>query len=213
MPQQAPTDTVRVAISAPDYVTRAGLAGCLEHDSRLCEVPPDRPQDADLVVVAVDVADASTLELLPTHRAGPRGRVVVVVGRQWRADVSAAVGRGVRAVLWRDSFTPDAFVHALLTVAAGGTSLPPALQSTLVERIRSTGVEPLTARRPSASAVSPRELDVLRLLAEGEGLSEIAAKLSYSERTVKYILYGVMKRLQLRNRPHAVSYAIRAGLI
>ncbi|WP_256069858.1 MULTISPECIES: LuxR C-terminal-related transcriptional regulator [unclassified Streptomyces] len=41
----------------------------------------------------------------------------------------------------------------------------------------------------------------------------MAIKLSYSERTVKYILYGLMKRFSLRNRAHAVSYAIRAGII
>ncbi|WP_239013681.1 response regulator transcription factor [Streptomyces sioyaensis] len=51
------------------------------------------------------------------------------------------------------------------------------------------------------------------MVSEGKELAEIAAKLCYSERTVKYILYGLMKRLQLRNRSHAVSYAIRAGLI
>lgn len=54
---------------------------------------------------------------------------------------------------------------------------------------------------------------MLRLVAEGTELADIATKLSYSERTVKYILYGVMKRLHLKNRAHAVSYAIRAGII
>ncbi|MPY49767.1 LuxR C-terminal-related transcriptional regulator [Streptomyces acidicola] len=211
--QQAPTGTVRVAINAPDYLTRAGLVSCLQHDRRLSEVRPGEHQKADTVVVAVDVADGSTLDLLAGLREGSRGRFVMVVGRQWRADVSAAVGRGVRAVLWRNSLTPEAFVGALLTVAAGGTSLPPALRSTLVEHVRSTRRDVLPARPPSASGVSPRELDVLRLIAEGEELSAIAVKLSYSERTIKYILYGVMNRLQLRNRPHAVSYAIRAGLI
>jgi DNA-binding NarL/FixJ family response regulator len=61
--------------------------------------------------------------------------------------------------------------------------------------------------------MTDREIDVLRLLAEGRELTEIAQKLAYSERTVKNILYGVMKRFQLRNRTQAVSYAHRAGLI
>ncbi|MFF4302676.1 response regulator transcription factor [Streptomyces sp. NPDC001601] len=61
--------------------------------------------------------------------------------------------------------------------------------------------------------MNAREVDVLRLLAEGWELADIADKLGFSERTIKYVLYGLMKRLDLRNRAHAVSYAIRAGLI
>ena len=116
-------------------------------------------------------------------------------------------------MLWRDTFTPAAFVRTLLTVADGGGSFPPTLQGTLMEQVQWTHREVLAPRGLTASGVSPRELDVLRLVSEGRELSEIATKLCYSERTVKYILYGLMKRLQLRNRAHAVSYAIRAGLI
>lgn len=54
---------------------------------------------------------------------------------------------------------------------------------------------------------------MLRLIAEGRQCDEIATELCYSERTVRYILYGAMKRLRTRTRAHAVSYAIRAGLI
>ena len=53
----------------------------------------------------------------------------------------------------------------------------------------------------------------LRLIAEGRQCDEIATELSYSERTVRYILYGAMKRLRTRTRAHTVSHAIRAGPI
>ncbi|MFE0731680.1 response regulator transcription factor [Streptomyces antibioticus] len=213
MPQKVLADTVRVAINASDYLTRAGLAGCLAEDRRFREVSPERAQEADTVVVAVDIADAATLDLLPTFCDDPGTRFVVVVGKHWRADLPAAVRRGVRAVLWRDSFTPDAFKDAVLTVVAGGASLPPRLQSTLVEHVRSGHQKTRASARPGAHEVSPREVDVLRLIAEGDELSVIAAKLSYSERTVKSILYGMMSRFELRTRCHAVSYAIRSGLI
>jgi DNA-binding NarL/FixJ family response regulator len=138
---------------------------------------------------------------------------VLVVGRRWNADVSTVVDQGVRAVLWRDSFTPADFARTLLTVAHGGGSLPPSLQRTLMEQVQLTQREILDPRGLTASGISTREVDVLRLVAEGQELSDIATRLSYSERTVKYVLYGLMKRLELRNRAHAVSYAIRAGLI
>ena len=54
---------------------------------------------------------------------------------------------------------------------------------------------------------------MLRLVAEGFGTEEIAAKLCYSERTVKNVLYGLMTRCGLNNRAHAVAYALRAGAI
>lgn len=213
MPQQVVRDTIRVAIHPPDPLTRAGLISSLKSDRRFVEVPVDEPHEADLMVVALDTVDAEALDLLPTLCDRPEARFVLVVGRQWIANVSTAVDRGVRAVLWRDSFTPQAFIRTLLTVASGGGSLPPALQGTLLEQVQWTHREVLTPRGLTASGVTPREVDVLRLVADGQELSEIARKLSYSERTVKYILYGLMKRMQLRNRAHAVSYAIRSGII
>jgi DNA-binding NarL/FixJ family response regulator len=63
------------------------------------------------------------------------------------------------------------------------------------------------------SGLREREIDVLRLVAEGFDTSEIAQKLSYSERTIKNILHDVTSRLGLRNRSQAVAYAARAGLI
>ncbi|MGW1564360.1 LuxR C-terminal-related transcriptional regulator [Streptomyces sp. NPDC002144] len=202
-----------MAIHPPDPLTRAGLISSLKSDRRFVEVPVDEPHEADLMVVALDTVDAEALDLLPTLCDRPEARFVLVVGRQWIANVSTAVDRGVRAVLWRDSFTPQAFIRTLLTVASGGGSLPPALQGTLLEQVQWTHREVLTPRGLTASGVTPREVDVLRLVADGQELSEIARKLSYSERTVKYILYGLMKRMQLRNRAHAVSYAIRSGII
>ncbi|WP_055612805.1 helix-turn-helix transcriptional regulator [Streptomyces phaeochromogenes] len=213
MPQQVLTDTVRVAIHAPDAIVRAGLLSYLHNDRRIREVPPDKLREADVIVVTVDVADSSTLDLLHSLCDRPDARFALVVGKGWHADVSAAVDRGVRAVLWRDSFSQAAFIRTLHTIADGGGSLPPTLQGTLMEQVRWAQRELLAPRGLTASGISPREVDVLRLVAEGTELADIATKLSYSERTVKYILYGVMKRLHLKNRAHAVSYAIRAGII
>lgn len=213
MPQPALTLTVRVAIHATDPVIRAGLANHLQFDRRITEVPPGRTSEADVTVVAVDSADAGTLEVLAALSDRRETRFVLVVGRQWRADISAAVDRGVRAVMWRDTFTSAAFVRALITVAEGGGSFPPALQGVLMEQVQWTNREVLTPNGLTASGVTPREADVLRLIADGKELSEIAELLSYSERTIKYILSGLMKRLELRNRAHAVAHAIRSGLI
>ena len=72
-------------------------------------------------------------------------------------------------------------------------------------------VQPTIASR--RGALRSREVDVLRLVAEGYDTAEIARTLSYSERTIKKVLHEMTMRLQLRNRSHAVAYALRAGLI
>jgi DNA-binding NarL/FixJ family response regulator len=58
-----------------------------------------------------------------------------------------------------------------------------------------------------------REIDVLRLVAAGLDTSEIAGKLAYSERTIKNVIHDITSRLCLRNRTHAVAWAVREGLI
>ncbi|MFG2828498.1 response regulator transcription factor [Streptomyces sp. NPDC048434] len=213
MPRQTLTGTVCVGVHSPDALVRAGLVSSLQNDPRVQEVPPERLHEADVVVAVFDTVDAAALDQLRPVSDNSDTRFLLVAGRQWQADLSVAIDRGVRAVLWRDAFTPPAFIRTLVTIADGGGSLPPTLQGTLMEQVRWTHSEVLTPHGLTASGVSLRELDVLRLVAEGKELSEIAIGLRYSERTVKYTLYGLMKRLQLRNRAHAVSYAIRAGLI
>lgn len=213
MTQQTLISTVCVAVHSHDAVIRKGLVSSLEHDRRFQEIPSERLHEADTIVAAFDLFDAAALDQLRDLSDKPDVRFLVVTGRQWQADVSAAVDRGVRAVLWRDAFTPPAFIRALHTVADGGGSLPTTLQGRLMEQVQWTRREVLNPLGMSSSGISPREVDVLRLVSEGKELSEIATILCYSERTVRYTLYGLMKRLRLRNRAHAVSFAIRAGLI
>ena len=71
----------------------------------------------------------------------------------------------------------------------------------------------LTPRGLTFAGLTPRETEVLRLVAQGDDTAEIARKMCYSERTVKSVLHDLTTRLQLRNRTHAVAYAVREGLI
>ncbi|MFD4557978.1 response regulator transcription factor [Streptomyces sp. NPDC058469] len=208
MPQQVLDKSLRVAIHAPAPLVRAGLAGFVAMEPRLREVPRARIREADAIVVAVDVADASVLDLLHTLCDEPGARFLVVVSKLWQADVSTAQHRGVRAVVWWDFCSPDVFVRTVRAVAGEDGTAP----STPLAR-GTAPKEQLVATSRARAALSTREVAVLRLIAEGKQCDEIATELAYSERTVRYILYGAMKRMRTRNRAHAVSYAIRAGLI
>jgi DNA-binding NarL/FixJ family response regulator len=72
-----------------------------------------------------------------------------------------------------------------------------------------TAVAPAT----SLARLDERERAVLRLIADGFGTAEIAMRLNYSERTVKNILHRLLSRMHLRNRAHAVAYALGNGLL
>lgn len=83
----------------------------------------------------------------------------------------------------------------------------------LIQTVAAGNGSPRTPRSRSHPELSDRETHVLRLVADGKDTQQIARELSYSERTVKNVLHDVTTRLQLKNRSHAVAYALREGLI
>ena len=202
---------IAVRIHAADAITHAGLAHCLEQYPDL-EVGDDETDDFDVFVVAVENADLSTLKLLRSLSSCRSARFVLILER-WDADVTVAVEHGVRAVLMREKVAPAMLARAITAVTEGEGLFPPKLQGTLMQQIQQLHREVLAPRGLTSSGYSSREIDVFRLLSEGHDLDEVAQKLSYSERTVKNVLSSAMKRHHLRNRTHAVSHAIRSGLI
>ncbi|WP_405883193.1 response regulator transcription factor [Streptomyces sp. NBC_01136] len=205
---------ISVAVHATDPITRLGLIGHIRMEPRLSLVAPAQLQEADVVVVAVDTVVVATLDMLRQLSAGMTDpRFLLIVGDQWQADLYAALEGGVRAVMWRSEFTPAAFTNTVVSVGEGHGDFPPELQGKLFDQVLRTNRDVLALHGLTASGLTPREIDVLRLVSEGCDLQEIAQKLSYSERTVKNILYNLTKRLNLRNRTHAVAYAVRCGLI
>jgi DNA-binding NarL/FixJ family response regulator len=120
---------------------------------------------------------------------------------------------GVVSILpWR-GVTAELVAQAVLASHAGRAILPSTVARWLVEEARLTRPEPAAGAGPGPGGLSEREIDVLRLLADGQDTAQIAARLRYSERTIKKILQDLTTRLQLRNRTHAVSYALRIGAI
>ena len=80
-------------------------------------------------------------------------------------------------------------------------------------QVRRLQQEVLTPRGIGTDGLNDRERSVLVLLAEGLDTTEIAQRLAYSERTIKNIIHDVITRLNLRNRSHAVAYAIKSGIV
>ncbi|MEU1598330.1 LuxR C-terminal-related transcriptional regulator [Streptomyces sp. NPDC005708] len=165
---------------------------------------------ADIVVATLQNPDTATVVSL---RESAATRFLLVVEGTWYSDLQVALDAGVRAVLFRTDFTWARFDEALRQVRVGHGDLPTALQGQLMDQVQRTYREVLSPRGLTPSGLTAREVHVLRLVAEGDELQEIGTKLGYSARTIKSVLYGVIKRNGLRNRAHAVAYAIRRGLI
>jgi DNA-binding NarL/FixJ family response regulator len=138
--------------------------------------------------------------------------VVLVLDEIGDVDVLTIVECRVVAVLPRVAATGDRVLRSVLAAADGGGVLPPNLVAELMEHLRRLRRE-LVAPTSGDGRLTAREVDVLRLMADGMDTAEIATKLSYSERTVKNVFYNLTNRLHLRNRPHAVAYALRKGMI
>lgn len=205
-------DRIPVFVYSEDPIYEAGLTSELRNRPELvltCEthLGPDA-----VAVVASDEMDTATTRAVRALLSNTCTRVVVVLGRLDDATVIEAVGAGACGLLRRAEATPERLVEAVRAARRGDGTLPPDLLGRLLQqvgRIQREGGTPSVRLRPLA----PREVEVLRLLAEGFDTGEVARKLAYSERTVKNVLHAVTTRLQLRNRTHAVAYALREGLI
>jgi DNA-binding NarL/FixJ family response regulator len=124
-----------------------------------------------------------------------------------------AVEAGVGGVLRRAQASPQNLLGTIRSVAAGEGTLPPDMLGRLLEQVGQLQRQVLAPRGLTFSGLTEREVSVLSLLADGLDTAEVGRQLFYSERTVKNIIHDVTSRLDLRNRTHAVAYAIKQGLI
>jgi DNA-binding NarL/FixJ family response regulator len=200
---------VRVAVHAADPLTDVGLRTWLEEHPRIILTTM---AEAEVAVVTVTTVETSVLHLLRGLPTPAGSRLVLIVSGGGQADLVAAEPR-IRAVLRRPEVDAAALARAVHDVAAGRACLPSAVQGRVLDQLERIQREVLSPRGLTASGLNSREIDVLRMLADGCTLSEIAAGLSYSERTIKNILSAAQVRLGLRNRVQVVSYAIRSGVI
>ncbi|EMF26430.1 response regulator [Streptomyces pseudogriseolus] len=144
--------------------------------------------------------------------SGVRDPVKVLVVTTFNLDeyVYEALRAGASGFLLKDA-PPDRLLHGIRTVASGAALLDPEVTRQLVGRYASR-------IRPSDGGdreipLTPRELEVLRLIADGLSNSEIAAALVISQETVKTFVSRILSKLHLRDRVQAVVYAYRRGLV
>jgi DNA-binding NarL/FixJ family response regulator len=203
----------QVLARATDPILQNGMQQVLRTRPEVWLVDEDADAGRTVALVATDRLDDRTTQLLRRLQGRGFTRQVLVAGELGESDTMTAVEVGVCAVARRVDSTPEVLVRLVTAAAAGEGALPPDLLGRLLHQVSRLQRNVLEPRGLQLTGVSTRESTVLRLVAAGLSTKEIADRLSYSERTVKSILHDITNRFQLRNRAHAVAYALKEGLI
>ncbi|MFJ8623279.1 LuxR C-terminal-related transcriptional regulator [Kitasatospora sp. NPDC093550] len=206
-------EPVRVSIVAQDPVLEAGTRISLQRHGEIAVAPPG--EHAQVAVIMVDRVTPEVMDTVRAAREADQRREIVLVATELAAgDAAQAFAAGTRGLLRRSEATAERLAWTVVAAAAGDCTLPPDLLDGLLEHgpgggARRTG----GASAPAGWELSEREQAVMRLVADGRETEEIARELCYSSRTVTTVVHDVTRRFRLRNRAHAVAFALRAGLL
>jgi DNA-binding NarL/FixJ family response regulator len=215
---------IRTLIADDHAMFRRGIASCLGSDDDFLVV--GEAEDGDtairlgvserpaLAIIDAHLADGDGLRVINALReASPETRAVVCAATPDTLELYRAIEAGAVGYLLKAEMRVETLAASLRAVALGDGLIPPSMLGELVEHIGRMSREVWSPRGMGLTGLSPREVEILRLAAEGDDTREIALKLSYSERTVKNAIHDVVIKLGLRNRTHAVAYALRKNLI
>jgi DNA-binding NarL/FixJ family response regulator len=220
--------TIRVLIADDQPVVRDGLAMLLDliDDVEIVATAADgieaveraRAERPDIVLMdlrmpRLEGADA-TRQILAAY---PETRVLVLTTYADDQFLFPALQAGARGYLTKDA-TAEEIEHAIRALIAGQTHLDPAVQQRLVAAVLDQGPrtpvgEPITVSAPNLpDELTPREIEVLKLIALGLSNREIADKLVLSNATVKTHINRIFYKTGARDRAQAVRYAYKHGL-
>jgi DNA-binding NarL/FixJ family response regulator len=215
--------TIRVVVADDQQIVRAGFAALLDtrEDIEVVGTAADgeeamrvcREQRPDVVLMDIRMPAMDGIEA--TRRLGEDGaeapKVIVLTTFDLDEYVYDALGAGASGFLLKD-VTAETLFDAVRVVAAGEALLDPAVTRRLVSEF--ARLRPTLPPRPDAlEELTPRELEVLRLVAEGMSNGEIAERLVVSDETVKTHVSRVLSKLHLRDRTQAVVVAYESGLV
>jgi DNA-binding NarL/FixJ family response regulator len=184
------------------------VAGYETAEEAVLSIPDLHP---DVALMDLQLPQMSGVEAIRKLAVlAPRTRMLVLSGSGEDQDVMEALLAGACGYLLKASAVED-IAAGIRTAADGGSTLSPTVASQLLDHVRRTGPGPTVATEP-VGQLTPRESEVLRLMAEGLENAEIARKLVISERTARNHVASILEKLQMRNRIQAAVYAVKHGL-
>jgi DNA-binding NarL/FixJ family response regulator len=209
--------TIKVVIADDQALVRTGFRKILESEPDL-EVVGEAADGGEAVeaallrpdVVLMDIRMPRLDGLEAMRRLAGKTRVLVLTTFDLNEYVYEALRAGASGFLLKDA-PADQLVTAIRVVAAGEALLAPSITRRLIEEFARR--PPSNARPAELEALSPRELDVLRLVARGLSNAEIAGELYVGDATVKTHVSRILQKLTLRDRVQAVVLAYESGLL
>jgi DNA-binding NarL/FixJ family response regulator len=213
---------VRVLLVDDDDLMRAGLRAVLASDPAIevvgeaadGRVATDRVRALrpDVVLMDVRMPDldgiSATREVLA---ASPEVKVVIVTTFEQDDYVFGALAAGASGFLLKRT-KPEELIAAIHTIAAGDSLLSPSVTRTVIDRMARTHSRTAGADERRLEELTPREREVLELIARGLSNSEIARALVIEDSTVKTHVKRILMKLRVRDRVHAVIYAYDTGI-
>lgn len=202
---------VALWLDESNTIFRRGMADCLTSAGFVVVgesthlTPAPELDDAEILLLELD---APGLVMAAKVASDGVTRVVGIAEAGSVGLMQSAVKAGFVGVLIREEITPHSLVAAVQAAACGIGSIPAAVLAPLLNG--NPGISALSVDR---GVLAGRELDVLRLLAEGSSTREIAGELCYSERTVKNIVHDTLAKLHCRTRAQAVAVMTRQGAL
>lgn len=192
---------LRTSLEAAGFAVVGEAADGVSGQAMLAERRPD----VALIDLGLPGLDGIALTRALKAAADPP-RVVILTMQEREDDVLAALAAGADAYCVKSS-NPETVIDAVGTAAAGGAYFDPRIAHVVLRRLSGT------AAPPESSPLSPRETEILALVAEGVGNAEIALRLHLGLGTVKGHLADILHKLAASDRAQAAVIAFRRGLI
>lgn len=207
---------ITVAVIADDVISADGVVAGLRMVPGVQYLSADRLNEADVVVVvAFELTEPLLAKLKSLHEnaVNPDQCLVLVADVPDERTMARVFTYGAVSILPRRGVTRESIVRAVVASGSGSAMLPGPVARWIVDHSRTYEHVVRTSHGILAGGLTAREVEVVRLLAEGMSTTEIAIRLAYAERTIKNIVRDLLVRLGVRNRTQAVAYAFRVGAI
>jgi DNA-binding NarL/FixJ family response regulator len=214
-------DTLRILLVDDHDLFRTGLRNLLEEQgvnvvgeagTGADAIRAVREQAPDVVVMDLNMPGMTGVEAT-RHIASvsPLTRVLVLTISDQDSDVMDTIMAGACGYLLKDA-TIQELLRGIESAAVGESLISPHIAGKVLQRLRATSSEPELEATIRAE-LSEREIQVLRLIANGKDNAQIAAELHISPKTVKNHISNILMKLQMENRIQAAVYAVRSGIV
>jgi len=171
-----------------------------------------RERAPDVVVMDLNMPGMGGVEATRHITAvAPLTRVVMLTISEEDSDVMDAILAGACGYLLKDSSIQD-LMAGIRAASLGESLISPNIAAKVLQRVRATSTQPEIANTIRAE-LSDREIEVLKLIANGKDNAVIAAELHISPKTVKNHISNILMKLQIDNRIQAAVYAVRSGIV